>query len=38
MLGRGEELVVIGGEQQGFINVQGSAASGWVRKVLVVRP
>ena len=36
-LGKGEELVVIGGETQGFINVQGSAATGWVKKVLVVR-
>lgn len=36
-LGRAEELVVIGPEQDGYLNVQGSAAAGWVRKVLVVR-
>ncbi len=36
-LGRAEELVVIGPEQDGYLNVQGSAASGWIRKVLVVR-
>jgi hypothetical protein len=34
-LARGEELVVIGGEKDGFINVQGSTASGWVKIVLV---
>jgi hypothetical protein len=34
-LGRGEELVVTGGEKDGFINVQGSSASGWVKIVLV---
>jgi hypothetical protein len=34
-LGRGDELVVVGAEQDGYINVQGSAASGWVRIVLV---
>jgi hypothetical protein len=35
-LGKGEELVVIGAEQNGFLNVQGGSASGWVKKVLVV--
>jgi hypothetical protein len=34
-LARGEELVVIGGEKNGFINVQGATASGWVKIVLV---
>ncbi len=34
-LGRGDELVVIGAEKDGYINVQGSAASGWVKIVLV---
>lgn len=37
-LTRGEELVVIGEEKNGFLNVQGGAASGWVKKVLVTRP
>jgi Curli production assembly/transport component CsgG len=37
-LPRGEELVVIGAEQNGFLNVQSGAAAGWVKKVLVVRP
>ncbi len=37
-LQRGEELVVIGAEQNGFVNVQGGSASGWVKKVLVNRP
>jgi Curli production assembly/transport component CsgG len=36
-LQRGEELVVIGPEQNGFLNVQGGSASGWVKKVLVNR-
>ena len=35
-LGKGEELVVVGAEQNGFLNVQGGSASGWVKKVLVV--
>jgi len=34
-LPRGEELVVIGGEKDGFINVQSATASGWVKIVLV---
>ena len=34
-LARGEELVVIGSDKDGFINVQAAAASGWVKIVLV---
>ena len=34
-LGRGDELVVIGAEKDGYINVQGATASGWVKIVLV---
>lgn len=34
-LGRGDELVVIGEEKDGYINVQGASASGWIRTVLV---
>lgn len=37
-LARGDELVVVGGEKNGFINVQGATASGWVKIVLVTRP
>jgi hypothetical protein len=37
-LQRGEELVIIGPEQHGFLNVQGGSASGWIKKVLVNRP
>jgi hypothetical protein len=36
-LARGEELVVVGGEKDGFINVQTAAATGWVKVVLVTR-
>jgi hypothetical protein len=36
-LGKGDELVVIGAEQNGYVNVQGGASSGWVKKVLVTR-
>jgi len=36
-LTRGEELVVIGSEKDGFINVQGAAGSGWVKTVLVAK-
>lgn len=35
-LAKGEELVIVGAEQNGFLNVQGGAAAGWVKKVLVV--
>jgi hypothetical protein len=35
-LSKGEELVIVGAEQNGFLNVQGGAAAGWVKKVLVV--
>ena len=34
-LPRGEELVVIGAEKDGYINVQGANGSGWVKVVLV---
>ena len=34
-LARGEDLVVIGGDKLGFINVQSATASGWVKIVLV---
>ena len=34
-LGRADELVVTGGEKDGFIKVQGSTAEGWVKIVLV---
>jgi hypothetical protein len=36
-LGRGEQLVVIGAEQNGYIKVQGGSVSGWVKKVLLTR-
>ena len=34
-LGRSDELVVIGASKDGYVNVQGASASGWVRIVLV---
>jgi Curli production assembly/transport component CsgG len=34
-LNRGDELVVVGDEKDGYISVQGAAASGWVKIVLV---
>jgi len=37
-LAKGEELVIVGAEQDGYLNVQGGSASGWVKKVLVTRP
>jgi len=36
-LKKGDELVYLGKEQNGYIDVQGSAAEGWVKKVLVVK-
>jgi hypothetical protein len=34
-LGRGDEMVVIGPSQNGFVNVQASNGAGWVKIVLV---
>ena len=34
-LARGEELVITGGEKNGFIQVQGANGTGWVKLVLV---
>lgn len=34
-LGRTDEVVVIGAEKDGFINVQGATGSGWVKIVLM---
>jgi len=34
-LARGEELVVVGAEKNGYINVQSASATGWVKVVLV---
>jgi hypothetical protein len=33
-LGRNDEVVVVGAEKDGFINVQGATGSGWVKIVL----
>ena len=35
---RGDEVVVIGKQENGFVNVQGTSVSGWVKVVLVQRP
>jgi acetyl/propionyl-CoA carboxylase alpha subunit len=35
---KGEALVVVGAEQNGYVNVQSGDATGWVKKVLVTRP
>ena len=35
---RGEEVVVIGKQENGYVNVQGTSVSGWVKVVLVQRP
>src|SRR5262249_19507209 len=34
-LNRGDELVVVGDDKDGYIKVQGATASGWVKIVLV---
>jgi len=36
-LTKADELVVIGGEKNGFVNVQGATGAGWVKAVLVSR-
>jgi hypothetical protein len=35
---KGEELVVVGAEKNGYVNVQSGEATGWVKKVLVTHP
>jgi hypothetical protein len=37
-LARTDELVVIGKESNGYLNVQGANVTGWVKAVLLVRP
>jgi hypothetical protein len=37
-LPRTEELVVVGSQENGYINVQSATANGWVKAVLVMRP
>jgi Curli production assembly/transport component CsgG len=37
-MSKNDEVVVIGKETNGYINVQGATASGWVKIVLVTRP
>jgi hypothetical protein len=36
-LAKNEEIVVVGAEKDGFINVQGSSASGWMKTLLAVK-
>jgi hypothetical protein len=36
-LKKGDELVFLGEEKDGYLKVQGSAAEGWVRKTLVLK-
>lgn len=37
MLARGEELIFLGKEQDGFLSVETAKGGGWVKKVLVAR-
>jgi hypothetical protein len=37
-LAKTDELVVTGGEKDGFTNVQGASASGWVKTVMLAKP
>ena len=34
-LARGEELIFMGKEKDGFVNVETSKGGGWVKKVLI---
>jgi hypothetical protein len=36
-LARGEELIFAGKEQDGFVSVESSKGSGWVKKILVTK-
>lgn len=38
ILAKSDQVVVIGGERNGYINVQGAAGSGWVNAKLFARP
>jgi hypothetical protein len=37
-LAKTDELVVIGGDKDGFTNVQGAAGAGWVKTVMLAKP
>jgi len=37
MLARGDEVIFLGKEQDGFLNVESAKGGGWVKKVLVGR-
>jgi hypothetical protein len=36
-LGKGEEMIFLGKEQDGFLNVESAKGGGWVKKILVTR-
>ena len=37
MLGKDEELIFMGKEQDGFLNVETVKGGGWVKKILLTR-
>ena len=37
VLAKGDEVVFLGKQQDGFVNVESANGSGWVRKFLVTR-
>ena len=36
-LGKGEEMIFLGKEEEGFLQVESSKGSGWVKKILIAR-
>jgi hypothetical protein len=36
-LGKGDEMIYMGEEQNGFLKVESGSGAGWVKKVLVTR-
>jgi len=36
-LGKGEEMIFLGKEEDGFLQVESGKGSGWVKKILVAR-
>ena len=36
-LGKGEEMIFMGKEEEGFLQVESSKGSGWVKKILIAR-
>jgi len=36
-LGKGEEMIFLGKEEDGFLQIESGKGSGWVKKILIAR-